>query len=307
MDTRLLQYFLAVVDEGSISAAARRLHMTQPPLSLAVSQLEKDLGVPLLRRLPRGVTPTEAGQHLAGVARQLLGDLDRARDTLRAMGTGLSGELRVGTEPIGMWNLVSARVQAWAAEHADVSVSVVDAPPGRLLELVTRGEIDLAVLPSLEPRVLATQLEGSLETAVTVEVPLALVVPASWADVGPGPVGVESLLDRTWVLPMRIAGQRILPEALDGVFAAAGRRPARVIEVSTPHTGLPLVTGGLAVSVVAAGVAEQLPALTAVAVEGGLPSLWLMVLWRRGVPLSPVADRFRTSLLELTAPDPTTP
>lgn len=297
MDTRLLHYFLTVVEEGSISAAARRLHMTQPPLSLAVSQLERDLGVALLLRLPRGVAPTEAGQHLAGVARQLLGDLDRARETLRAMGSGLSGELRIGTEPIGLWHLVSERVQQWSVEHADVSVSVVDAPPGRLLEQVTRGEVDLAVLPSLEPQVLATQLERSLETAVSVEVPLTLVVPASWTDVGPEPVRLGSLLDRTWVLPMRIPGQRILPEALDEVFAAAGRRPTRVIEVSTPHTGLPLVTRGLAVSVVGAHVAAELPALRTVEVEGGLPSLWLVVLWRRGAPLSPVADRFLDSLV----------
>lgn len=297
MDLRQLRYFVAVAEEGSITAAARGLHMTQPPLSLAISDLEKDLGVTLFRRLPRGVALTEAGEHLMVAARQLLGDASRTQEAMRAMGAGLSGELRIGAEPIGLWGLVSQQVQRFLGEHHDVSVALVDAPPGRLLDLVTRGEIDLAVIPSAEPDVLTTSLTESLQAAVSVEVPLELVVPRSWTGVGPAPVALSSLLDHTWVLPMRIPGLRILPEALDEVFAQAGRRPARVIEASTPHTGLSLVTGGLAVSVLGAGVAQQLPALATFEVEGGLPSLFLVVLWRRDAPLSPVANRFLSSVL----------
>ncbi|USQ81251.1 LysR family transcriptional regulator [Ornithinimicrobium faecis] len=297
MDLRQLRYFVAVAEEGSITAAARGLHMTQPPLSLAISDLEKDLGVTLFHRLPRGVALTEAGEHLMVAARQLLGDATRTQESMRAMGAGLSGELRIGAEPIGLWSLVSQQVQRFLGEHQDVSVSLVDAPPGRLLDLVTRGEVDLAVIPSAEPDVLTTALTQSLQAAVSVEVPLELVVPRSWTSVGPGPVALSSLLDHPWVLPMRIPGLRILPEALDEVFARAGRRPARVIEASTPHTGLSLVTGGLAVSVLGAGVAEQLTALATVEVEGGLPSLFLVVLWRRDAPLSPVARRFLSSIL----------
>lgn len=297
MDLRQLRYFVAVAEEGSITAAARGLHMTQPPLSLAISDLERDLGVTLFHRLPRGVALTEAGEHLMVAARQLLGDATRTQEAMRAMGAGLSGELRIGAEPIGLWSLVSAQVQRFLGEHQDVSVSLVDAPPGRLLDLVTRGEVDLAVIPSAEPDVLSTALTQSLQAAVSVEVPLELVVPRSWTSVGPGPVALSSLLDHPWVLPMRIPGLRILPEALDEVFARAGRRPARVIEASTPHTGLSLVTGGLAVSVLGAGVAEQLSALATVEVEGGLPSLFLVVLWRRDAPLSPVARRFLSSVL----------
>ncbi|WP_256837733.1 LysR family transcriptional regulator [Ornithinimicrobium faecis] len=297
MDLRQLRYFVAVAEEGSITAAARGLHMTQPPLSLAISDLERDLGVTLFHRLPRGVALTEAGEHLMVAARQLLGDATRTQGAMRAMGAGLSGELRIGAEPIGLWSLVSAQVQRFLGEHQDVSVSLVDAPPGRLLDLVTRGEVDLAVIPSAEPDVLSTALTQSLQAAVSVEVPLELVVPRSWTSVGPGPVALSSLLDHPWVLPMRIPGLRILPEALDEVFARAGRRPARVIEASTPHTGLSLVTGGLAVSVLGAGVAEQLSALATVEVEGGLPSLFLVVLWRRDAPLSPVARRFLSSVL----------
>lgn len=301
MDLRRLTYFLAVVEEGSLTAAAQRLHMTQPPLSLAVSQLEKELGVRLLDRHPRGVTPTEAGQHLVTMARRLLTDADRLRDSLRAMGAGLSGDLRVGTEPIALWNLVGDRIQDFARGHTDVSVHLTDAPPGRLLDMVTRGDVEIAVMPALDPAQLAVELAPDLHTSVAASAPLVLVAPDDWHDVGPEPVLIETLLDRTWVLPMRIPGLRILPEAMDQVFARAGRRPARLVEVSTPHTGLPLVTGGLGLSVVTAGVAGQLPSLRTVEVDGGLPSLALVVIWRRDVPLTPVGKRFLSTLLPRAA------
>ncbi|MFC0582197.1 LysR family transcriptional regulator [Micrococcoides hystricis] len=67
-----MEYFLAVAQTGSITAAAHKLHMTQPPLSQAIAALERDLGVALLDRQPRGVELTEAGKVLAQDGRALL-------------------------------------------------------------------------------------------------------------------------------------------------------------------------------------------------------------------------------------------
>ena len=91
MNLRRLEYFLVVVEEGSISLAARRLHMTQPPLSQAIQALEREVGAELLRRLPRGVEPTPAGLLLA----------DRGRDLLRGEAAEHLGESRVGEERAG--------------------------------------------------------------------------------------------------------------------------------------------------------------------------------------------------------------
>jgi DNA-binding transcriptional LysR family regulator len=81
MDLRLLRYFVAVAEERHVGRAAARLHMTQPPLSRALKQLEADLGTVLLHRTPTGVTPTAAGEALFDEARTLLerADLLRAR------------------------------------------------------------------------------------------------------------------------------------------------------------------------------------------------------------------------------------
>lgn len=83
MDIRQLKYFVAVYEQGSISAAARQCCVAQPSLSAALSQLEQELGVSLFVRLPKGVTPTEDGDKLYGHAGRLLGQLNSLKASFR--------------------------------------------------------------------------------------------------------------------------------------------------------------------------------------------------------------------------------
>ncbi|MGC1287489.1 MAG: LysR family transcriptional regulator, partial [Streptosporangiaceae bacterium] len=78
MDLRSLRYFVAVAEERHFGRAAARLHMTQPPLSRAIKQLETDVGAPLLHRSPSGVTLTPAGAALYNEARDLLEHAEHA-------------------------------------------------------------------------------------------------------------------------------------------------------------------------------------------------------------------------------------
>lgn len=79
MDIRQLTYFMVIAEEGQITAAARRLHMAQPPLSQQMKALEEELGVQLLQREPRSVTLTDAGEILYRRARQILTLTDSTR------------------------------------------------------------------------------------------------------------------------------------------------------------------------------------------------------------------------------------
>src|SRR5215471_16939540 len=85
MELRLLHYFVAVAEERHFGRAAARLHMTQPPLSRAIKQLEADLGAALLHRTPQGVTLTAAGAVLLDEARTMLEQADRIRAKVAAM------------------------------------------------------------------------------------------------------------------------------------------------------------------------------------------------------------------------------
>ena len=81
-----LTSFVAVAEEGAIMRAARRLHITQPPLTRRIRQLEEELGTPLFERLPRGVRLTPAGELLLPRARAILAAVDDARSAVRPPG-----------------------------------------------------------------------------------------------------------------------------------------------------------------------------------------------------------------------------
>lgn len=95
MDLRELRYFVAVAEELHFGRAAARLHMTQPPLSRAIKQLETDLGYSLLHRSPSGVALTPAGATLYDEARTLLAQADQAR--VRVAAAAGTATITVGT------------------------------------------------------------------------------------------------------------------------------------------------------------------------------------------------------------------
>ena len=91
MDLKQLEYFLAVAEERSVTRAAVRLHLTQPPLSAQLARLEHELGVPLLVRHRRGVDLTEAGRVLAERARRLLAEAEATAEEVTGTGRGGPG------------------------------------------------------------------------------------------------------------------------------------------------------------------------------------------------------------------------
>jgi DNA-binding transcriptional LysR family regulator len=91
-----LRYFVTVADEGQFTRAARKLHLAQPALSQAVAQLESELGLQLLRRHPRGVTLTPAGEMLLPKARRAVGALDEAALTAQSLARAAKGTIEVG-------------------------------------------------------------------------------------------------------------------------------------------------------------------------------------------------------------------
>src|ERR1700729_2734510 len=95
MDERRLSYFLAVVDEGSVTRAARRLHVAQPSLSQAVRALESELGAELFHRVGRGLRLSVAGEALVGPARQVLRAIDEARDAITGIVDLSTGRLEL--------------------------------------------------------------------------------------------------------------------------------------------------------------------------------------------------------------------
>ena len=95
VELRHLRYFIAVAEELNFSRAAERMHMAQPPLSAAIRQLERDVGVDLFVRTTREVKLTDAGRAFLQGARRTLADAERAAEDARRAAAGELGQLRI--------------------------------------------------------------------------------------------------------------------------------------------------------------------------------------------------------------------
>ena len=134
--------FVRVIETGSFSAAAHQLHIGQPAVSKTVAQLEERLGVRLLVRSTRGLTPTEAGQNFYERAKRAIDEADEAEVAARGASTSLSGELRISADvTFARWHVVP-RLAAFLAEHPALSVGAI--LEDRDIDLIQSG-VDVAL------------------------------------------------------------------------------------------------------------------------------------------------------------------
>src|SRR5215212_5553164 len=125
-DLRQLRYFVAVVEAGSMTRAAERLHIAQQSLSQQIRVLETQLGAPLLTRSSRGVTPTTVGEVLLREARVVLAQAERAADAVQRAARGDSGALRVGFLTTVAHDLMPPIVRAFADQHPAIALHTED-------------------------------------------------------------------------------------------------------------------------------------------------------------------------------------
>ncbi len=152
LDRIHLQILREVDRQGSMTAAAQALHLTQSALSHAMRKLERQLGTDLWLREGRSLRPTDAGQYLLDVANHLLPQLEHAESSLKQMARGTRGTLRIGMEchPCYQWLLkvVAQYLPKWPDVDVDVKQKFRFGGIGALLD----HEIDLLVTPDPEPR-----------------------------------------------------------------------------------------------------------------------------------------------------------
>lgn len=137
-----MEAFIRVVDTGSFSAAARQLRVGQPAISKTVAQLEARLGVKLLLRTPRRLTPTEAGQHFYERARRSIEEANEAELAARGAGAGLTGRLRFAAAVTFARLLVIPRLPLFLAVHPALTIEAV--LDDRSVDLIEEG-IDVAL------------------------------------------------------------------------------------------------------------------------------------------------------------------
>lgn len=249
MDLRQLRYFLAVAEERSVTRAATRLHLTQPPLSAQLARLEHELGVELFVRHRRGVDLTEAGRHLVEHARRVLDDVDAAAAAVRRTGLGRTGRLALAFVPAMAWSVLPPLLRRFTEESTGVELRFLEAGTDAVAEHVRAGRAELGLV-HLPPGGAAGGVGPDLDVAVVRREPLVAVLPRS--DDAPERVDLASLADRPFLGPAREVWGGLAAHLI-GACRLSGFEPT-LREVDLVQTAVALVGAGLGVSVLPASV-----------------------------------------------------
>jgi len=146
MDIKSLQYFVAVIDAGSISAAAKKLHISQPPLSKQIKHLESELGVVLMERGARNIALTEAGRALYSRAKVILDYTNMTIKEVANYNKGQYGTLYLGTVTSCAKILLSVIARGFREKYPNINYSIIEKNTYELISLLEENAIELAIV-----------------------------------------------------------------------------------------------------------------------------------------------------------------
>lgn len=146
MDLRQLRYFSALADTLNFHRAAERLHISQPPLSVAIRKLEDELGVALFEREPRGVRLTEAGQAALGPARDVVELVEQVRGAVREGAAGRRGRLTVGFIGSAIGQLLPKIISPFLRDFPEVELAFEELNSVQILRGIAARQVDIGLV-----------------------------------------------------------------------------------------------------------------------------------------------------------------
>ncbi|WP_416757360.1 LysR family transcriptional regulator [Roseateles sp. So40a] len=294
IELRPLRQFLVLAEELHFGRAAERLHMTQPPLSLAVQKLEAQLGVPLLERGRRVVALTAAGQALVEAGARLLEQAEQVPARVRAAASGEAGRLNLGFVSTVGYGDMPRWLRLFRESMPGVQLALREATLDVQLRGFESGELDAGFVihaPGAEP--------PGFERLIVSTEPLVLAHAQDWAldeSGDPGRTGAgEAALADVLRQPLVVFPREIAPslfDALLGFYRAHGATPQIAQEAIQMQTIVNLVSAGMGVAWVPRSVcALQRPGVRYRPWPGvDVPACDTSLIWRADAP--PVVRRF---------------
>jgi DNA-binding transcriptional LysR family regulator len=289
---RALECFVAVVEFGSVTEAAARLHMSQPALSHQIVALERELGTPVVERLPRGVRPTVAGRAVVADARAAVAAAERVVATGRAVATGAGGQLRIGCAESMTAGLLAPVLRGWHRRRPDVHLALTEVTSAdALAELVSSGQADIGIGP------MPSRWDGPVSLVGQEEVVVAMATAAAGA-AATGPMTFAEVAERPAVGYHPDNG---LGGWLDEIAAQHGVTLAAVTRTRQASTAAQLAAAGLGVALVPT---TALPSSFPGAVRPLEPPLTRAVVVLLANPSDPLAQRFDADVRRRGVPVP---
>jgi DNA-binding transcriptional LysR family regulator len=286
---RQLRLFMALADTGSVSAAARALHVTQPTASMQLKEITQSIGMPVYEVVGKRVFLTEAGRELAETARAIAGEWEALRQKFDAMRGLTRGRLRVALVNTAQY-FMPRLLGGFCQQHPEIDISLQvlnrDGVVARL-----RDNLDDLYIMSMPPA------DIELDDDVFMPNPLLLVAAATHPLAKKHKLSLEKLATDRFILRESGSGTRMATEQL---FDAHSFRPGLRMELGSNEAIRQAVAAGLGVAVLsrhALDIGQAKEEVVALDVQGfPLHSQWHVVS-PRGKRLSPIASVFRDHLL----------
>jgi DNA-binding transcriptional LysR family regulator len=249
MELRRLRYFVAVAEALHFGRAAARLHISQPPLSRQIQQLEDEIGATLLQRSKRRVELTDAGAYLLVEARRLLADAERLGERVRRAASGEIGHLGLGFISAVDYSILPGVLSAYRKAYPGVTLELRELTSDVQLRELHDGRIDAGML-------LAPVDDSALATLLLLREPLLVALPATDPLArGGGRVSLRALAVRPFILFPRTVAMA-LHDMIVGFCEAAGFVPRVAQEAIQLQTIVSLVSAGLGVALVPASLRD---------------------------------------------------
>jgi DNA-binding transcriptional LysR family regulator len=283
MESRRLRHFLAVADHGGFTAAAQVVYVSQPALSLAVKELEAEVGAALFTRSGRTVRLTAAGAALVGPARQVLRDLETGQAAVAAVAGLTAGNLTMASLPTLVADPLAPLVGTFRRHHPGIRIDLA-APEDttELIDMVTSGSSELGVSEDHDiPDELVSHRLGQQT--------LVLILPPGSPHTDGHPISLNEVGAMPFVVvPPGTSTARLLMEA----FAAVDRTPTVAVVTAQRDAVVPLVVAGAGAALVPESLALAAQASGAVLARPQPPIVRQLALIHRSGPMSPAAARF---------------
>ena len=251
MDLRQLTALVTVAEVGSVTKAARLLHVVQPAVTRQIRTLEAEIGVPLFDRTRQGMIPTAAGEVLVERARRALHELERARTEIGPHPGEVTGIVRVGLLESVIDVLAQPLVAAVTARYPGIELRILTAYSGHLQEWLDSGDIDMSLLYNLADA-------PALAVVPLLREKLWVVAPPDAGLTPKAAISWEAVLAQPLVLPVTGHGLRAL---IDQARSSVATQPRIAIQTNSMHLQKKLVLAGHGWTVLpAAGVAADIAA-----------------------------------------------
>lgn len=149
LDARLIRIFYVLAEELHFGHAAKRLFMSQPPLSQAIKKIENELEAQLFIRTTRSVKLTRAGHYLFTYLQQLEQDTLHLKSSIKHIDQGKQGVIRLGITPSGIYSQIPAILRFFKTNHPNIVFNVVESSTEIMSELMRRGQLDIVLMRPL--------------------------------------------------------------------------------------------------------------------------------------------------------------